>query len=230
MNPLVIGLTGGIGVGKTTTANLIKEYGADIIEVDQLGRDLLHKDPDAKANIVKEFGESILDTAGRIDREKLGQIVFGNVERLQTLEAISHPAINQILNRLIGEQTSGVIILDMAVLVEKKLAYFQGSPMYQKVVVVESEMILRNERLKHRGLTKAEIEKRIRSQATDDERAEVADYVITNNGSIEDLQKEVKKLWDEIGTWRDNLTNDCMSRESKKSSTVGTANPKLREH
>ena len=151
MNPLVIGLTGGIGVGKTTTANLIKEYGADIIEVDQLGRDLLHKDPDAKANIVKEFGESILDTAGRIDREKLGQIVFGNVERLQTLEAISHPAINQILNRLIGEQTSGVIILDMAVLVEKKLAYFQGSPMYQKVVVVESEMVLRNERLKQRG-------------------------------------------------------------------------------
>ena len=215
MNPLVIGLTGGIGVGKTTTANLIKEYGACVIEVDQLGRDLLHKDPDAKANIVKEFGESILDGAGRIDREKLGQIVFGNVERLQTLEAISHPAINQILNRLIGEQTSGVIILDMAVLVEKKLAYFQGSPMYQKVVVVESEMVLRNERLKQRGLTKAEIEKRIRSQATDDERAEVADYVINNNGSIEVLQKEVEKLWDEIGTWRLNLTNDCMSRESK---------------
>ena len=215
MNPLVIGLTGGIGVGKTTTANLIKEYGACVIEVDQLGRDLLHKDPDAKANIVKEFGESILDGAGRIDREKLGQIVFGNVERLQTLEAISHPAINEILNRLIGEQTLGVIILDMAVLVEKKLAYFQGSPMYQKVVVVESEMFLRNERLKQRGLTKAEIEKRIRSQATDDERAEVADYVINNNGSIEVLQKEVEKLWDEIGTWRLNLTNDCMSRESK---------------
>ena len=215
MNPLVIGLTGGIGVGKTTTANLIKEYGADIIEVDQLGRDLLHKDLDAKANIVKEFGESILDTAGRIDREKLGQIVFGNVERLQTLEAISHPAINQILNRLIGEQTSGVIILDMAVLVEKKLAYFQGSPMYQKVVVVESEMILRNERLKQRGLTKAEIEKRIRSQATDDERAEAADYVITNNGSMRDLQREVKKLWEKIGIWRVRLTNDCMSRESK---------------
>ena len=90
MNPLVIGLTGGIGVGKTTTANLIKEFGADIIEVDQLGRDLLHEDLDAKANIVKEFGESILDTAGRIDREKLGQIVFGNVERLQTLEAVSY--------------------------------------------------------------------------------------------------------------------------------------------
>ena len=214
MNPLVIGLTGGIGVGKTTTANLIKEYGAGIIEVDQLGRDLLHKDLDAKANIVKEFGESILDTVGRIDREKLGQIVFGNVERLQTLEAISHPAINQILNRLIGEQSSGVIILDMAILVEKKLAYFQGSPMYQKVVAVESEMVLRNERLKQRGLTEAEIEKRIKSQATDYERAEVVDYVITNNGSIKDLQREVKKLWDKIGIWRVNLTNDCMSRES----------------
>ena len=87
--------------------------------------------------------------------------------------------------------------------------------MYQKVVVVESEMILRNERLKQRGLTKAEIEKRIRSQATDDERAEAADYVINNNGSIEVLQKEVEKLWDKIGTWRVNMTNDCMSRESK---------------
>jgi len=214
MNPLVIGLTGGIGVGKTTTANLIKEYGAGIIEVDQLGRDLLHKDLDAKANIVKEFGESILDETGKIDRGKLGRIVFGNVERLQTLEAISHPAINQILNRLIGKQSSGVIILDMAVLVEKKLAYFQGSPMYQKVVVVESEMVLRNERLKQRGLTDADIEKRIKSQATDDERAEVADYVITNNGSMRDLQREVKNLWDKIGIWRVHLTNDCMSRES----------------
>ncbi len=215
MNPLVIGLTGGIGVGKTTTANLFKECGANIIEVDQLGRDLLHKDPHAKANIVKEFGESILDGTGKIDREKLGRIVFGNLERLQTLEAISHPAINQTLNKLIGEQSSGVIILDMAVLVEKKLAYFQGSPMYQKVVVVESEMVLRNERLKQRGLTKEEIEKRIRSQATDDERAEVADYVITNNGSMKDLQSEVKILWDKIGIWRVNLTNDCMSRELK---------------
>tara|TARA_B100001029_G_scaffold102261_1_gene84181 strand:+ start:333 stop:986 length:654 start_codon:yes stop_codon:yes gene_type:complete len=215
MNPLVIGLTGGIGAGKTTTAHLIKEHGAEIIEVDQLGRDLLHKDLDAKANIVKEFGESILDETGKIDRGKLGRIVFGNVERLQTLEAISHPAINQILNRLIGKQSSGVIILDMAVLVEKKLAYFQGSPMYQKVVVVESEMVLRNERLKQRGLTDADIEKRIKSQATDDERAEVADYVITNNGSMRDLQREVKNLWDKIGIWRVHLTNDCMSRESK---------------
>ena len=215
MSPLVIGLTGGIGVGKTTTANLIKEYGANIVDVDQIGRDVLHKDPDAKAKIIKEFGASILDKAGNIDRARLGKIVFSNIEHLQTLEAISHPAINQILNRLIGEQSSGVIILDMAVLVEKKLAYFQGSPMYQKVVVVESEIILRNERLKQRGLTKAEIEKRIRSQATDDERAEAADYVISNNGTIEDLQKEVKKLWDKIGTWRVNLTNDCMSRESK---------------
>ena len=215
MNPLVIGLTGGIGVGKTTTANLIKEYGAGIIEVDQLGRDLLHKDLDAKANIVKEFGESILDTAGRIDREKLGQIVFGNVERLQTLEAISHPAINQILNRLIGEQTSGVIILDMAVLVEKKLAYFQGSPMYQKVVVVESKIALRTKRLRQRGLTNAEIEKRIRSQATDRERSEIADYVISNNGSMKDLQSQIKELWEEIETWRLNVTNDCMSRDQR---------------
>ena len=215
MNPLVIGLTGGIGVGKTTTAHLIKEHGADIIEVDQLGRDLLHKDLDAKANIVKEFGESILDTAGRIDREKLGQIVFGNVERLQTLEAISHPAINQILNRLIGEQTSGVIILDMAFLVEKKLAYSQGLPMYQKVVVVESKIALRTKRLRQRGLTNAEIEKRIRSQATDRERSEIADYVISNNGSMKDLQSQIKKLWEEIETWRLNVTNDCMSRDQR---------------
>ena len=215
MNPLVIGLTGGIGVGKTTTANLIKEYGAGIIEVDQLGRDLLHKDLDAKANIVKEFGESILDTAGRIDREKLGQIVFGNVERLQTLEAISHPAINQTLARRIGKQDSGVIILDMAVLVEKKLAYSQGLPMYQKVVVVESEIALRTKRLRQRGLTNAEIEKRIRSQATDRERSEIADYVISNNGSMKDLQSQIKKLWEEIETWRLNVTNDCMSRDQR---------------
>ena len=215
MNPLVIGLTGGIGVGKTTTANLIKEYGAGIIEVDQLGRDLLHKDLDAKANIVKEFGESILDTAGRIDREKLGQIVFGNVERLQTLEAISHPAINQTLARRIGKQDSGVIILDMAVLVEKKLAYFQGLPMYQKVVVVESEIALRTKRLRQRGLTNAEIEKRIRSQATDRERSEIADYVISNNGSMKDLQSQIKELWEEIETWRLNVTNDCMSRDQR---------------
>ena len=184
MSPLVIGLTGGIGVGKTTTANLIKEYGANIVDVDQIGRDVLHKDPDAKAKIIKEFGASILDKAGNIDRARLGKIVFSNIEHLQTLEAISHPAINQTLARRIGKQDSGVIILDMAVLVEKKLAYSQGLPMYQKVVVVESKIALRTKRLRQRGLTNAEIEKRIRSQATDRERSEIADYVISNNLSL----------------------------------------------
>ena len=215
MSPLVIGFTGGIGVGKTTTANLIKEYGANIVDVDQIGRDVLHKDPDAKAKIIKEFGASILDKAGNIDRARLGKIVFSNIEHLETLEAISHPAINQTLARRIGKQDSGVIILDMAVLVEKKLAYSQGLPMYQKVVVVESEIALRTKRLRQRGLTNAEIEKRIRSQATDRERSEIADYVISNNGSMKDLQSQIKELWEEIETWRLNVTNDCMSRDQR---------------
>ena len=87
--------------------------------------------------------------------------------------------------------------------------------MYQKVVVVESEIALRTKRLRQRGLTNAEIEKRIRSQATDRERSEIADYVISNNGSMKDLQSQIKKLWEEIETWRLNVTNDCMSRDQR---------------
>jgi len=214
MSPLVIGLTGGIGAGKSTAATLLKECGANVIEVDEIGRDLLHKDGDARERIVKQFGSSILSSSGEIDRKKLGRIVFSDSGHLEQLEAISHPAINRVLKTLIGEQGSGIVILDMAILVEKQLAYFAGAPMYHKVVVVESPTGLRVNRLLQRGLSEKEIEERIGAQATDAERAQVADYVIRNSGSIEDFRRAIKNFWELIEIWRIDHTNDCMDRES----------------
>ena len=215
MNSLVIGLTGGIGTGKSTAANMLKQHGADVIDVDQIGRNVLYEDNEAKAKVLHHFGPSIIDTRAVKNRSTLAKIVFSSEEHLAALETISHPAINQALETRIGEQREPVIILDMAILVEKKLAYVGNSPMYHKVVVIESQLRLRLERLSGRGLSKKEAEERIGAQASDNERKKVADYLIENNGTIEDLSKEVDKLWGIIEIWHSNHSNDCMDRESE---------------
>ena len=215
MNSLVIGLTGGIGTGKSTAASILKQHGADVIDVDQIGRNVLYEDNDARAKVIDHFGASIIDADGGINRSALAKIVFSSEEHLAALEAISHPAINQALETRIGKQRAPVIILDMAILVEKKLAYVGNSPMYHKVVVIESQLRLRLERLSRRGLSKKEAEERIAAQATDNERKNVADYLIDNNGTIEDLSKEVDKLWGIVEIWHSNHSNDCMDRESE---------------
>tara|TARA_B100000029_G_scaffold458075_1_gene487222 strand:+ start:1420 stop:1965 length:546 start_codon:yes stop_codon:yes gene_type:complete len=176
--------------------------GAYVIDVDRLGHQVLDKGMLEHRQVIEEFGKEILKEDEQIDRVKLGAVVFSDPERLSQLESIAHPGINRLLFERLSEIENPVTVLDMAVLVEKPLAQVEGNPLYQRVIVVESDMEHREARLRERGLTKSEIHSRIASQATDEQRREVADLIISNNGTIDELKYQVEEVWEEIQVWR----------------------------
>ncbi|MDE0118370.1 MAG: dephospho-CoA kinase [bacterium] len=196
---LVIGLTGGIGAGKSTAAARFAELGAAVIDVDAIGRDVLAPRGRAEREVIDAFGPGILGEDGHIDRAKVAAEVFGRPERLTALEAISHPAINAELEiRLRGLADGGeaqVAVLDMAVLTESRLGQLESGRGYTQVVVVEAPEEVRLPRLLERGLTKEQARARMASQATDRQRRAVADYVIVNDGTAEELSAAVDEVW-----------------------------------
>lgn len=210
MTGLVIGLTGGIGSGKSTVAQMLEIKGASIIDVDEIGRKVLLPDTRTFEQILNHFGNDILQRDGTVNRKRLGNIVFSNPSELEALERISHPAINTTLKMLIRKESCPVVVLDMAILVEKPLAYDGSIPLYDRVVVVESSIEERIGRLKLRGLTPTEIDDRFISQGSDQERRAVADRIIINNGSLQDLRNKVDETWTLVENWLGGLTSGCI--------------------
>ena len=204
---LVIGLTGGIGSGKSTVATLLAERGATVIDVDALGREVIAPGGRAEGQVIVEFGPEITDATGHIDRAGLARVVFGQPEALTRLTAISHPAINaELADRLDavrGDECSAesVVVLDMAILVESTLGRGDPEHSYTKVVVVEAPPDLRVRRAVARGMEADDVRARIASQATDDERRAVADAVITNDGDLTTLAQGVDELWRLVCGW-----------------------------
>lgn len=199
---LVVGLTGGIGAGKSTAAALFADLGAAVIDVDAIGREVLAPGGRAEAGVVDEFGLGILDEEGCIDRGKVAAEVFGQPGRLAALEAISHPAINAELDdrlqQLADGGAVGVVVLDMAVLTESRLGQLESGRGYTVVVVVEAPEEVRLPRLVERGLTEEQARARMASQANDAQRRELADHVIVNGGSPDQLASAVQQVWAEL--------------------------------
>lgn len=196
----VTGLCGGIGAGKSTVAALFADHGAHVIDVDQLGRQVIEPGGRAFEAVVELFGEQILDETAApdrvIDRAKLAPIVFGDPAELARLESVSHPAINAELDELlIDAQMAGHqwVVLDMAVLVESTLGQDLPSGLsYDTVVVVETPEPLRIDRLvETRGMDPADAAARIASQTSDAERRSVADVVIANDAGLDELRQTV---------------------------------------
>ena len=189
----VVGLTGGIGVGKTTVATALTELGAVVIDCDALGR--LVAEPGGRAHeaIVDRFGPDIRQADGSLDRAKLGSIVFGDADALADLNAITHPAIDAEIDlRIADADPDDVVILDMAVLVESQL----GQGRYDYVLVVEAPLEQRLERLAlTRGMSAADAQARIDSQASDEQRRAVADAVVMNDKTPEVLSERVREWW-----------------------------------
>ncbi len=191
---LLVGLTGGIGSGKTTFAALLAERGAQIIDADQLGRDALRPGEPAWHSVVDQFGDEVLVAGSmEIDRKHLARIVFEDRDKLAALNAIVHPVIAKgiadELERL--RNTDEVVILDAALLVELGLT---GS--LDKTIVVTAGKQARRDRLvESRGMSPTEIEARIRSQATEEELIAKADIIVKNTGSLEDLAHEADRVW-----------------------------------
>ncbi len=197
---LVVGLTGGMGVGKSTVGGLLSDLGAEVIDVDALGRKILEPGGLAVSAVVERFGPTVAESDGSINRAALAEIVFGNAEQLAALEEISHPAINEMLDQTVDSLgiSDAIVVYDMAVLVESRLGYDTKHP-YEVVVVVEAPMADRLERLQQqRGIEPKDALARIESQASDEERRAVAQFLIANGGDLDALSDATAELWDQL--------------------------------
>jgi dephospho-CoA kinase len=190
---LLVALTGGIGSGKSLAGEYFSQLGAIVVDSDQLARDVIERGTPGFDEVLTRFGDDIL-TNGEIDRKKLGSIVFSNPGLLAELEAITHPRIQAAFAEVVesaGE--SDIVINQIPLLVETG-----GVDRFDRVVVILSDLENRVKRLQARGLTLQEINRRIDAQVSDEERVEVADFIIENNGSADDLLREVEETFNEL--------------------------------
>jgi len=188
----LIGLTGGIGAGKSAVASRLAAHGAVVIDADQLARDVVAAGTDGLAEVAAVFGDGVLNGGGALDRPALGRLVFDDADARRRLEAIIHPRVRARTAALIAAAgDDAVIVNDVPLLVETGLA-----PGFELVVVVEASMATRVARLVGaRGMTEAEARSRIAAQATDEARRAVADVVLANDGTMDDLYEAVDTLW-----------------------------------
>ena len=193
---LVIGLTGGIGTGKTQVSEMLEKLGAAIVNADLLGHQIYVPQSEGWHGVVEVFGEEVLAPNGEIDRTKLGPIVFGDPEALKKLNAITHPKIYALayesLNKL-SEEGSEVAVLEAALLIEAK-----WTPLVNEVWVTtapEQDVVKRIQ--ERNGFTEEAIRSRIASQMTQEERITHADVIIENEGDLTELKTKIHKLWND---------------------------------
>lgn len=199
----VVGLTGGIGSGKSTVSQFLAELGATIIDVDKLWHEALKADAELRQEIVAAFGTEILTPGREIDRPKLGQIVFGNPEALARLNNIMHPWVYQVVRAKLEDYRRlgvKVVVLELPLLVEVPLSLKAGQPSLSDevdevwVTVAPEPVVLK--RLKSKsGLSEAEALARIRSQLPSEERLKHADVVIDTDCGLDELKIKIKELW-----------------------------------
>jgi dephospho-CoA kinase len=190
----VIGLTGGIGSGKSTVSRYMAGLGAVVMDLDKAGHEVEKRGGGAYKKLVKEFGEEILAADKEIDRSRLGKIVFGSPEALKRLNRIVHPAIDRLVEKKLREyrrQGVKVVVLEAAAMLEDNKTWLTDEIW---ITVAPEAAVL--ERTKSRpGYTEAEVKRRIGSQMTNDERIKRADVVIYNDGTMEELEQKVKAEW-----------------------------------
>ena len=192
---LAVGLTGGIGSGKSSVADLLVERGAVLIDADQVARDVVAPGGPAYQPLVDRFGEGIVATDGTIDRQALANLAFADDESRLALNAITHPAIGirMIEMRDALADTDHIVVLAIPLLT----AVHRETVKLHKVVVVDAPTDIALDRLlSQRGFDRVDAEARIRAQISREERAKEADYVLDNSGDRAALEQEVAKLWD----------------------------------
>ncbi|GGW32795.1 dephospho-CoA kinase [Streptomyces xantholiticus] len=192
---LTVGLTGGIGAGKSEVSRLLVSYGAVLVDADRIAREVVEPGTPGLAAVVDAFGPGILTADGTLDRPKLGSIVFADPERLATLNGIVHPLVGQRSREL--EQAAGpddVVVHDVPLLTENNLR-----SLYDLVIVVDASPETQLDRLVGlRGMTESEARSRMAAQATREQRRAVADIVIDNDGPLEKLEPQVRDVWNEL--------------------------------
>ena len=195
---LLVGLTGGIGSGKSLAASFFKELGAHIIDADQLSRDLVHPGQTALKEIVNYFGKNILDPTGNLDRRKLAKIVFQDPEKKSILEGILHPKIfkkeQEVFIEICTKDPFAIVIIDAALLIES------GNYKHvNKVIVVRSSEESQIQRILSRNAVSFdEAVARIKNQMSLEEKIKYADFILDNNMQQEDLKHKVQELFPQL--------------------------------
>jgi dephospho-CoA kinase len=193
-----VGLTGGIGSGKSTVAGLLRAKGATVVDADEVARSVVEPGEPALTKLVGRFGDGILDADGRLDRAALAAIAFADDDGRKALGEITWPAIGEEFERQIREAPEdAIVICDVPLLVESKAA---AARPYVAVVVVEAPLDLRLDRLEVRGVPRDDAQRRMAAQATDEERREVATHLIDNGGDLESLSRQVDDVWADLLT------------------------------
>ena len=186
-----VGLTGGIGAGKSTVADLFSKRGAVVIRSDELARQVIEPETPGQKQVISRFGIEILNDKGSIDRAKLAQIVFKDDVALKDLENIVHPLVRERTNQLMSEQTSETIIInEIPLLLEKNM-----ESLFDFLVIVISSEKNRLERLLQRGVSEDQAKSRMAKQVDDQARKAAADFLIVNDGNLDQLDADVQKIW-----------------------------------
>ena len=195
---LKVGLTGGIGTGKSSVSSLFNDWGAYIFDADLIAKEILNHNNTAQGEIIAEFGTDILNKEGSIEKNKLARIAFQDENHQLRLNSIIHPyvfrKIDSSFDKILGKGSHEIFCVDAA------LIYESGADAHMDyVVVVTSHLRLRTGRVMERGnLTRDEFLRRLELQWPDEDKVHMADYVIHNNGTKEDLIVESKKVYDLI--------------------------------
>ena len=189
---MIVGLTGGIGAGKSAVADRLAEHGALIVDADMLAREAVAPGTEGLAAIVAAFGSAVLAADGSLDRPRLGTLVFADAAARARLNAIVHPLVSRRSAEITAAAPAGAVVVhDVPLLVENGLA-----PAYDVVVVVLAAADVRLRRLQDtRGMSEEQARARMAAQATDEERRAVADVVLDNSGTLADLHRQVDELW-----------------------------------
>ena len=192
---LKVGLTGGIGSGKSEVSARLAAHGAMIIDADKIAREVVEPGTPGLAAVAAEFGDEVLLPDGSLDRDGLGSIVFADPERRAALNAIVHPLVGRRVQELMETAPEdAIIVYDVPLLAENGLA---GT--YDLVVVVDAPVETQVERLvARRGMTEEAARARIAAQATREQRRAIAHHVIDNSGGLDELRARVDELWDEL--------------------------------
>lgn len=189
---ILIGLTGGIASGKSEVAKRLVQNGAVHVDADLLAREVVEPGTAALSTIADEFGAAVVDAAGRLDRAALGAIVFADPDALRRLNDITHPAVRRLArDRIAAAGAHEVVVYDVPLLAES--GSIGG---FDRVVVVEAPVAERVRRMiEFRGMTEEQARARIAAQATDEERRAIADVVIVNDGTLEQLHERTDLVW-----------------------------------
>jgi len=198
---ILIGITGVVGSGKTTVSDILKKKGIDVIDLDKLAKEVAERE-DVRNDIKEAFGSQYI-TEDNIAVERVRELVFKDKEKLKKLESIIHPKVREEMHsriRKFEEKGAKAVVIDAPLLYETGL-YKKVS----KIVVVSTNAVNTKERLKKRGMEEDDIDKRTAIQMPLKEKEAMADLVIRNNGTIEELKKEVDGLLSRIEAWEEEL-------------------------